>query len=586
VKWQVLERLRGCMNGLALARGDAGLAGALAGDAASHPWALLKMRQCIFTPPPRRPRTSSRLWDCARSCSFWGAGAAALLLGVVGAFGVAGAAERVVEPVENAAPLVLAARGNDGATARSLLSATPRPDVNQHTADGTTALHWAVYHNDADLVDRLLAAGADANAKNDYGATPMSEAAVVGNVQVLRGLLAHKADVESPNADGQTALMIVARTSNVDAAQLLISHGAAVNATERWRGQTPLMWAAAEGQPAMVRLLLKRKADPNARSTVKEWERQVTSEPRMQARPSGGFTPLLYAARKGCADCARALVEGGADKDLTDPDGVTPLLEATLNFNFDVAAFLVQKGARLDKWDQWGRSPLYAAVDLNTLPTGGRADRPSIDKTTSLQLIGMLLDAGANPNLQLKLFPPYRSLRDDRGADQLLGIGTTPLVRAAKAGDIPVIKLLIAHGASVDLPTDNGVTPLMAATGNGSISIDTRGRYKTEAQALEAVELLIAAGASVNARDRGGQTALHGAASWGWNGVVKSLAANHIDLLAKDAQGRTAADIAKGAGGSSGRAASIPHPETEALLRKLMAEGGVPPVASAPTATN
>jgi ankyrin repeat protein len=502
------------------------------------------------------------------------------------ALAIANTAERVAEPIENDAPLVIAVRNKDTATARTLLTTTPRVDVNQHTADGTTALHWAVYHNDADLVDRLLAAGANPNAKNDYGATPMSEAAVVGNVQVLKSLLAHKADIESPNADGQTALMIIARTSNVDAAKLLISHGAAVNAREQWRGQTPLMWAAAEAQPAMVRLLLKSKADPNARSTVNEWTRQVTSEPRMQARPSGGFTPLLYAARKGCTDCVRALLDGGADKDLPDPDGVTPLLEATLNFNFDVAAFLVQKGALVDKWDWWGRSPLYAAVDLNTLPTGGRADRPSLDKTTSLQLIGMLLDAGANPNLQLKLFPPYRSLRDDRGADQLLGIGATPLVRAAKGGDIQVMKLLLAHGANVDLPTDNGITPLMAAAGNGSISIDTRGRYKTEAQALEAANLLIASGATVNARDRGGQTALHGAASWGWNGVVKSLAANHIDLLAKDAQGRTAADIAKGAAGSSGRAASIPHPETEALLRKLMAEGSVPPVASAPTPTN
>ncbi len=60
---------------------------------------------------------------------------------------------------------------------RPLLAAQPRPDVNQRTADGTSALHWAVYHGDANLVARLLAAGADANARNDYGSTPMSEAA-------------------------------------------------------------------------------------------------------------------------------------------------------------------------------------------------------------------------------------------------------------------------------------------------------------------------------------------------------------------------------------------------------------------------
>ncbi|MBX5461848.1 MAG: ankyrin repeat domain-containing protein [Steroidobacteraceae bacterium] len=494
--------------------------------------------------------------------------------------GLAHAAKPVVEAVEKDAPLVLAVRQKDFAAARALLSAEPRPDVNQTTSDGTTALHWAVYHNDVDLVERLIKAGANVNARNDYGATPMSEAAVVGNVKVLRALLEHGADVESPNADGQTALMTLARTSNVEAAKLLIKRGASVNAREQWRGQTPLMWAAAEAQPAMVKLLVEHGADVNARSLVNEWERQVTAEPRMQARPSGGFTPLLYAARKGCVECAKILVKAGADKDLTDPDGVTPLLLATLNFNFDVAAFLVEAGANVNKWDTWGRSPLYAAVDMNTLPTGGRADRPSLDKTTSLQLIEMLLKAGANPNLQLKLFPPYRSLRDDRGADTMLTVGTTPLIRAARAGDVAAMRLLLAHGANVELTTARGITPLMAAAGNGASKIDTRGRYRTEEQAIEAVKLLLAAGANVNARDESGQTALHGAARWGWNDLVKTLVAANVDLNAKDAQGRTAADIARGSsGGASGRASAEAHPETEALLRKLMAEAN-PPVAS------
>jgi ankyrin repeat protein len=485
----------------------------------------------------------------------------------------------VAVPVENDAPVALAARKNDAAKVRALLDAKPRPDVNVRTADGTSALHWAVYHNDVDLVNRLIAAGANVNTKNDYGATPLSEAAVVGNVEVLRKLLSAGADVESPNGDGQTALMVIARTSNIAAAKLLISKHANVNAVEQWRGQTPLMWAAAENQPAMVKLLVGHGAKVDARSKVNVWERQVTAEPRMQARPSGGFTPLLYAARKGCLECAQTLLKAGADKNLTDPDNVSPLLLATLNFNFDIAALLVKEGANVNKWDTWGRAPLYAAVDMNTLPTGGRADRPSLDKTTGLKLIETLLDAGANPNMQLKLFPPYRSLRDDRGADTLLSVGTTPLIRASKAGDVEAMKLLIAHGAKVDLPTATGITPLMAAAGNGSSGLDTRGRYKTEAQAVEAVELLVKSGADINARDRNGQTALHGAAGWGWNSLVKSLAANNVDLMAQDTQGRTAADIAKGAASSSGRSTSQPHPETEALLRQLMA-GKNPPTAS------
>jgi len=498
------------------------------------------------------------------------------------------AADAVAEPVELAAPLVFAARDGNAQAVYALLKADPHPDVNQHTADGTTALHWAVYHNDAALVAALLAAGAKPSVRNDYGSTPMSEAAVRGNVRLLRALLAAGANVDSPNEDGQTALMILSRTGNTEAAKLLIEHGADVNARELWHHQTALMWAAAEAQPEMVRLLVTHKAEVDARSDVNNWERQVSAEPRMQARPSGGFTPLLYAARRGCTACVQILLKAGADKNLTDPDGVTPLLLATLNFSFDAAALLIQSGADVDRWDTWGRSPLYAAVDMNTLPTGGRADRPSLDKTTSLKLIEILLDAGANPNLQLKLFPPYRALRDDRGADSLLSVGTTPLVRAAKAGDVAAMKLLIAHGADVELPTASGITPLMAAAGNGSAGLDTRGRYKTEEQAIAAVKLLLVAGADVNARDNGGQTALHGAALWGWNDLVRTLVASHIDLMAQDSRGHTAADIAAGGPSGGGRSGAQSHPETAALLRQLMstaapAQGAAPapPVAAA-----
>jgi ankyrin repeat protein len=390
-------------------------------------------------------------------------------------------------------------------------------DARAIEVDGTTPLHWAVYRNDEAGVRRLIRAGADVNARNDYGSTPLSEAAVSGNVKVIRWLLEAGAEVDGANADGQTPLMIVSRTSNVEAAKLLIRHGADVNRREQWRQQTPLMWAAAEGQPAMVELLIRHGADVNARSRVNEWERQVTAEPRMQARPSGGFTPLLYAARRGCVDCVRALLDAGADINLTDPDRVTPLLLATLNLNFDTAALLVERGADVNKWDTWGRTPLYAAVDMNTLPTGGRADRPSADATSSIELIRMLLEAGANPDMQLKLFPPYRSLRDDRGADNILTVGTTPLLRAAKAADAAAIRLLLQHGAHVDLPTVRGLTPLLAATGVGSSPIDTRGRYRTEEQVLEAVRLLLDAGADVNARDSGGTTARRAGAGTPWS---------------------------------------------------------------------
>jgi ankyrin repeat protein len=437
-----------------------------------------------------------------------------------------------------------------GALASQLSVAEVLPPAD---ADGTTALHWAVHRDEPSAVERLIKAGADVKAANDFGATPLSEAAVVGNPKVIAALLSAGADPDAGNGQGQTALMVLARTSNVAAARVLLRKGAKVNAVERMRGQTALMWAAAESQPAMVRELLAAGADPNLRTTVNESQRQVSGEPRAQYRPAGGYTALMFAARQGCLDCVKALVAKGAKVDYADPEGVTALILAVNNFWFDTGAWLLDHGANPNLWDWWGRSALYCAVDLNTIPRGGRADLPSLDKVSSLQMIEKLLKAGANPNLQLKLLPPYRAVGADRGADMMLSIGTTPLIRAAKAGDAAAIKLLLAHGALPDLPQQNGITPLMAAAGVGSTNIDTRGSLKTQAQAVASIELLLAGGADINLQDKQGRAALHGAAFWGWDDVVRSLAAHKAKLDLPDAKGLTPRDHALGKAGGQGR---------------------------------
>jgi uncharacterized protein len=458
-------------------------------------------------------------------------------------------------------------------------------DVRARSVDGTTALDWAVYYDDADLVQRLIRAGADVSAANDYGATPLRQAATVADPVIIKALLKAGADPNEVNAEGETPLMIVARAGNAEAAKLLLSHGAKVNAKEKWGGQTALMWACAQKQPQMVKLLLAHGANVNDHGIVRDWQRRVTAEGRPKNMNHGGFTPLLYAAREGCVECAKYLVQAKADINLPDPQGTTPLVLALMNMRFDMAAYLISAGADVNKWDFYGDTPLYVAIDMHNLPRGGRPDLPSADNTTGLQVAAMLLEHGANPNAQLKLRPRYRNGVFDRGGDQVLSTGATPLLLAAKVGDAEAIKLLLKYHALVDLPTAMGVTPLMAAAGMGHSFNPTRGRFKTDAEAAEAVKLLKDAGAPINGHDRDGLTALHSAAEHGWNDTVKLLVSDGADLQPKDSKGLTPIDYAAG---RHPRAFLEPehvkHEDTMALLKGyIVASTGKAPIEFAGT---
>jgi ankyrin repeat protein len=383
----------------------------------------------------------------------------------------------------------------------------------------------------------------------------------------------------------------------------------------------------------MVKYLASKDAKLNDHGKVNQWERKIIQEPRPKDMNKGGFTPLHYAAREGCAVCVQNLLTGGADPDSEDPDRETPLLLALENMHFDTAAVLVKGGADLDKWDLFGRSPVYMAADVSTLPmkgNGGVAVLPSQDKLTAVEIGRMMLEKGANPNIQLKRRPPYRDVPQDRGGDAMLAQGATPLLRAARGGDDKFVALLLEYKAIVDLPSKEGITPLMAAAGVDYGSRVTRGRNRTEEGVLATMDLLVKAGANVNARSvvdprpaggrggpggaRGGaapvapisaapgsgdysaserialvfrrgsqvpsanampnQTALHGAAEHGFDKFIEFLVANGADLTVKDASGRTPLDVARGAGGVRGGADAFP--KTVALLESLMKAKGLP----------
>ena len=451
-------------------------------------------------------------------------------------------------------------------------------DVNAAEADGSTALLWAANMNDADLVSRLLRAGANAKVRNLLDSTPLAEAAFNANTEIMKALIDAGADPNATGADGQTPLMLVARTANVAGAKLLLDKGANPNVKEAQREQTPLMWAAAASQGPMVRQLLAGGAEPDAKSATDLMTPLVSAEPRAQPRTPGGMTAMLFAVREGCLDCVKALIEKGAKVDLPDPEGVTPLLSSLFNAHFDVAKYLLEKGANVNRWDWWGRSPLYLAVDYNTLPHGGRPDQPSLDDTLPIDIIHILLDSDADPNLQLKLAPPYRATGADRGSDGMLTVGATPLLRAAKAQDAASIKLLLDHGAMLDLANNQGMVPILAAAGIGSLERDTRGNYRAldiQERAIDSFNLFLQHGAQLNAKaGRQQQVPLHGAVQWGWTKVTAFLLEKGADPNATDSRGLTALDYAMGRGAANGRGEA--HQDTADLIASKGGKAGTP----------
>src|SRR6185369_5006950 len=325
----------------------------------------------------------------------------------------------------------------------------------------------------------------------------------------------------------QTALLAVARTGNVEAAQVLLQHGATVDAKEKWGGQTALMWASARRHPEMMQLLISKGADVNARSIDRNYQRHIQAEGRPKNLDSGGFTPLLYAARENCTACVDVLLKNGADVDLADPDGVSPLLVAIMNANWDLARQLILAGADVNQWDTFGESPLFMAVDLRNRIDGGRASIDPTNTTTGLIVVKTLLENHADPNMQLFFRPAnMRGATNTRGA--------TPLIRAANNGDLEVVKLLLDHGADATVYMADRQTAIHAVLSGRS----------AEKQALDLIRVLHDAGTDVNVialinhpeEIRGG-TALHYAVRKRQKEVIKLLASFHIDMNATDQDG-------------------------------------------------
>jgi cytohesin len=462
--------------------------------------------------------------------------------------------------------LIDAVKAGNRAAVRTLVT---KSTVNTPEADGMTALHWAVRADDLDTVKLLVKAGANVSAANRYGITPLSLAATNGNSVITRALLAAGANPNAPGPDGETVLMTAARAGSADVVTALLDRGVNVNATETWQGQTAVMLAAAENHGAAIRALAARGADLNVRSKELSFPeyRYETNGMAVFQLPKGGWTALMYAARQNAMEAVAALADTHADLNATTKqEGTTALQIAIINIHYDLANLLLEKGADPNVTDSSGMTALYAAVDMRA--PANMLTRPEPKLRDSLDVIGImksLLAHGANANIQLK--KPIIGRHQNLVGDGQLTEGATALARAAKASDVVVMKVLLDGGADATLALANRTTTAMLASGGNA----------PEPKVLEAVTLLVEHGVDVNAFNANGQTVLHNAAQRGQNSVIEYVARKGAKLDRRDKQGRTALDLALGAGSGGrrqGRPATAPvvNEKTAALLRQLIAK--------------
>lgn len=453
------------------------------------------------------------------------------------------------------APLADAAESKNFVAIRTLLER--KTNLNAPQADGMTALHWATYHDDLDTVKYLIAAGADATSVSRYGVTPLSLACTNGNPAIVKLLLEAGADVNTSLPGGETVLMTASRTGHLAPVQALLARGSDVNARE-CKGQTALMWAAADGHVEVVDALIKAGAD--FRSSL----------------PSG-FTPLFFAIREGRSKVVFRLLEAGATVNesmrLERRNGqvrgkaISPLIMAIENGHFELAAALLKVGA-----DANNRPAGYAALHAITAvrkPIRGDGDPPPIGSgnLSSLDLVRQLVAHGADINIRLE--------KGESGRGRFTTTGSTPFLLAARASDVPLMRLLLELDADPLLTNEVNSTPLLAAAGVGALG-DGDEAAGTEEEAVEAVRLLLELGADINAVDSNGETAMHGAAYQSRSKLVQLLADRRADINVWNRKNKcnwTPLMIAQGHRPGNFR----PAPQTIAVMERVMQAAGVTP---------
>ena len=371
-------------------------------------------------------------------------------------------------------------------------------DIDARNKEGVTPLAIAVQKNDLETVRLLTAAGADIHTQDTNGNSPLS-IALAGSPEMLEAVVNEK-NADFTDSNGNTplhlALICDAPLSKI---QYMISLMKDVN-TRNKDGNSALFLSILKNRQKVGELLLAKNADifstnTNNNSplrlalkyggTVQDW--LITSK-TIKQQDGTGNTVLHYAAEWQYKEAISGLVMKGADISAKNANGETPLFSAVKTNNPEIIQTVVDCGADIKARDNLGSTAMHTAV---------RWDAPaSIDK---------LLALGINVNAQNTA-------------------GKSPLAEAVVAGKFEIAKKLLASGADPNTSDSNGVTVLMDAI---------RGCSK------DSVQLLLGYGANPNVQEVNGRNAYHEAAFMGEKEIIKLIRKAGGNPLSRDKQGTT-----------------------------------------------
>jgi ankyrin repeat protein len=280
---------------------------------------------------------------------------------------------RPIDPRANR--LIDALRAADFTAFNASIASDPA-QLNLRGVDGSTPFMYAALYADAPMLKRLLAKGADPNARNDANATALMYAAIdLAKTQVL---VEAGADVNARSDDGRTAVFIAAnKAGNIATVKFLLDRGANPNPTSRsFNDSTPLRNAIEAPDYDIAKLLVDRGADIKAAGFL-GLASAVAVCPKcldLIAVP-GALDRKAYSQAVGVAsangDAAgiKLLLDRGADVNAIDPNGRTPLILATATDNVpvDLIALLLDRGAKLEPKTEFGLTALdYAKLHGET----------------------------------------------------------------------------------------------------------------------------------------------------------------------------------------------------------------------------